>query len=36
LVLGGTRFIGWHIACALNSDGHSVAVFHRGVATKNG
>jgi nucleoside-diphosphate-sugar epimerase len=31
LILGGTRFIGWHIASALKSEGHRVAVFHRGL-----
>jgi nucleoside-diphosphate-sugar epimerase len=30
LILGGTRFIGWHIASTLKSEGHRVAVFHRG------
>jgi nucleoside-diphosphate-sugar epimerase len=30
LILGGTRFIGWHIASTLKSEGHHVAVFHRG------
>jgi 2'-hydroxyisoflavone reductase len=30
LILGGTRFIGRHIASTLKNDGHRVAVFHRG------
>jgi nucleoside-diphosphate-sugar epimerase len=30
LILGGTRFIGWHIASTLKSKRHRVAVFHRG------
>jgi len=30
LILGGTRFIGWHITSMLKSEGHRVAVFHRG------
>jgi len=30
LIIGGTRFIGWHIAFALRRAGHSVCVFHRG------
>jgi hypothetical protein len=30
LILGGTRFIGWHIASALRNEGHHVATFHRG------
>jgi nucleoside-diphosphate-sugar epimerase len=30
LIIGGTRFIGWHIASALIGAGHSVCVFHRG------
>ena len=30
LIIGGTRFIGWHIASALIWAGHSVCVFHRG------
>jgi nucleoside-diphosphate-sugar epimerase len=30
LILGGTRFIGWHIASTLRREGHRVAVFHRG------
>jgi nucleoside-diphosphate-sugar epimerase len=30
LIIGGTRFIGWHIASALIQAGHSVCVFHRG------
>lgn len=30
LIIGGTRFIGWHIASALSRTGHSVCVFHRG------
>jgi nucleoside-diphosphate-sugar epimerase len=29
LILGGTRFIGWHIASRLSKEGHSVTVFHR-------
>ena len=32
LILGGTRFIGPVIAKALAAQGHSVAVFHRGVS----
>ena len=30
LIIGGTRFIGWHIASALIRAGHRVCVFHRG------
>jgi nucleoside-diphosphate-sugar epimerase len=30
LIIGGTRFIGWHIASALRRAGHGVCVFHRG------
>jgi len=30
LIVGGTRFIGWHIASALIREGHTVCVFHRG------
>jgi nucleoside-diphosphate-sugar epimerase len=30
LMIGGTRFIGWHIASELIRTGHSVCVFHRG------
>jgi 2'-hydroxyisoflavone reductase len=30
LILGGTRFIGWHIASTLKNEGHHVALFHRG------
>ncbi len=30
LIIGGTLFIGWHIASALRRAGHSVCVFHRG------
>ena len=30
LILGGTRFIGWHIASTPKRGGHRVAVFHRG------
>jgi nucleoside-diphosphate-sugar epimerase len=30
LIIGGTRFIGWHIASALVQAGHPVCVFHRG------
>jgi nucleoside-diphosphate-sugar epimerase len=30
LMIGGTRFIGWHIAAALIRAGHSICVFHRG------
>jgi nucleoside-diphosphate-sugar epimerase len=30
LILGGTRFIGWHIASTLKRKGHRVAMFHRG------
>jgi nucleoside-diphosphate-sugar epimerase len=30
LIIGGTLFIGWHIASALRLAGHSVCVFHRG------
>ncbi|MBV8098585.1 MAG: NAD-dependent epimerase/dehydratase family protein [Verrucomicrobia bacterium] len=30
LIIGGTRFIGWHIASGLIRAGHSVCVFHRG------
>jgi nucleoside-diphosphate-sugar epimerase len=30
LIIGGTRFIGWHIASALIRMRHSVSVFHRG------
>jgi nucleoside-diphosphate-sugar epimerase len=30
LIIGGTRFIGWHISSALIRAGHSICVFHRG------
>ena len=30
LIIGGTRFIGWHIASVLTRAGHRVCVFHRG------
>jgi nucleoside-diphosphate-sugar epimerase len=30
LILGGTRFIGWHIASRLNKEGYNVTLFHRG------
>jgi nucleoside-diphosphate-sugar epimerase len=30
LILGGTRFIGWHTASQLSRNGHDVTVFHRG------
>lgn len=29
-ILGGTRFIGWHLAEALLAAGHEVTLFHRG------
>jgi nucleoside-diphosphate-sugar epimerase len=36
LVIGGTRFIGWHIASGLIRTGHSVCVFHRGATPLTG
>ena len=30
LILGGTRFIGWHIASLLKKEGYDVTIFHRG------
>jgi nucleoside-diphosphate-sugar epimerase len=30
LIIGGTRFIGWHSASALIRAGHNVRLFHRG------
>lgn len=30
LVLGGTRFVGWHIVAAARGRGHAVSVFNRG------
>jgi nucleoside-diphosphate-sugar epimerase len=36
LILGGTRFIGWHIASALIREGHTVCVFHRGLTPIEG
>jgi len=30
LVLGGTRFVGWHLVRSLLASGHEVTVFHRG------
>jgi nucleoside-diphosphate-sugar epimerase len=30
LIIGGTRFIGWHISSGLIRMGHSICVFHRG------
>jgi nucleoside-diphosphate-sugar epimerase len=36
LIIGGTRFIGWHIASALIRAGHSVSVFHRGSTQMEG
>ncbi|MCA9068853.1 MAG: hypothetical protein KDA84_08020 [Planctomycetaceae bacterium] len=30
LILGGTHFVGWHIAEALATAGHSVSVLNRG------
>jgi len=32
LVLGGTRFLGWHVAAAALERGHDVATFTRGVS----
>lgn len=31
LIIGGTRFMGPHVAKKLAADGHNVTVFHRGV-----
>jgi nucleoside-diphosphate-sugar epimerase len=36
LIIGGTRFIGWHIASALIRAGHSICVFHRGSTQREG
>ncbi len=36
LLLGGTGFIGRHVARFLAEDGHAVAVFHRGLAETEG
>src|ERR1700740_1932617 len=36
LIIGGTRFIGWHIASALIRAGHSICVFHRGSTLVDG
>jgi nucleoside-diphosphate-sugar epimerase len=36
LLVGGTRFIGWHIASALIGKGDRVCLFHRGVTTGDG
>jgi nucleoside-diphosphate-sugar epimerase len=33
LIIGGTGFIGPHVACELSPQGHDVAVFHRGGKT---
>ncbi len=30
LVLGGTRFVGWHLVQTLLDSGHHVTIFHRG------
>jgi len=30
LLVGGSGFIGPHVAAALERDGHDVVVFHRG------
>jgi nucleoside-diphosphate-sugar epimerase len=36
LLIGGTRFIGWHIASALVRREHRVCLFHRGVTPRDG
>jgi nucleoside-diphosphate-sugar epimerase len=36
LLIGGTRFIGWHIASALVQKEHRVCLFHRGVTPRDG
>ena len=36
LIIGGTRFIGWHITSALIGSGHVVCVFHRGSTSFEG
>jgi nucleoside-diphosphate-sugar epimerase len=36
LLIGGTRFIGWHIASVLIGKGDRVCLFHRGVTTGDG
>jgi nucleoside-diphosphate-sugar epimerase len=36
LIIGGTRFIGWHIASALIQAGYSICVFHRGSTSGEG
>jgi nucleoside-diphosphate-sugar epimerase len=36
LIIGGTQFIGWHIASALIQAGHSVCAFHRGFTAMEG
>ena len=36
LILGGTRFVGRHLAAALSSRGHEVTIFHRGTTEPPG
>ncbi len=33
LILGGTRFFGYHIARRLFEDGHDLTLFNRGVTS---
>lgn len=35
-MLGGTRFVGWHLAEAAVERGHEVTLFHRGVSHPSG
>lgn len=36
LILGGTRFIGYHLLQALHEDGHNVTIFNRGITRHPG
>lgn len=36
LMLGGTRFVGWHLAEAAVARGHEVTLFHRGQSRSTG
>jgi nucleoside-diphosphate-sugar epimerase len=36
LMLGGTRFVGWHLAEAAIARGHEVTLFHRGQSRSAG